>query len=817
MYLRALLLWYLMRTVEGEFFGSDQFKTNVNVLEKGVHNLYNGATKICDFVHRKVISDYYKDLGLVPTEKSSGVNWHEVAKYFIGYLTLSSLLLLLAVCVPIIFSIICCCRSRGRCGRDNMPREKERDRFVRFACSLSLFAVTIAACICLFFAFTSNDILSSRISEPHGLLSKSIANLRNAATYRDNLIIDLLHVKNDSLSIANEAKGELTKTSYRKIFEESTNMKPILLNGGIALNISQRIYKNFYKYKDIYHKVSNYSSIIMEQLANISSKNKIEKCPNYLYDENISNSIKDFQEISIDIMLNIRRNLSYTQEKIISYRNDLKKNFTSAFLAYDRILDEVDGGIRKVETIDEMVAKLRSLPLNRTIAAITSRPWSDTILQYEYMRFGISLGICLLIKTVLIIFFLSVFIPCFCIRKGREKKFISAEIASTFLVLGTGLGILAFSFSLGLIIVLFLSGGVTYSEFCRYTQPSISNLKNTPLGNVIDAVVNERILKGTPVYGIAVTDALYNCPKNISLYKALNLESVLHSQEYFNDGNQIHRVGLLFEELGKGIIPINISRIYPNRHQYQDLINKLKHVKHSEATVKNLTNWLHDARVCLKTARRKSEKNDQFLLYIVIKKYLDPVRKFLEPFKNEFSNLTKDLTLLSKTVEDIRIDLEKQVKAIGNFKQTMVHDPLMNFLNLMKLKFRMDAVKHLIFEEMGKCSEMHESADELVRYGCNEIVQALNAFWVALGISLLLLLLSFAGTTSLVVLNRRKGKNSQCYKELNNAPDSPRTTTTCRINRRNEKKLKTNKSSDMLLLAQNQEETSRRTFDTTTI
>lgn len=798
MYLRALLLWYLMRTGEGEFFGSDQFKTNVNVLEKGVHNLYNGATKICDFVHRKVISDYYKDLGLVPSEKSDGVNWHEVAKYFIGYLILSSLLLLLAVCVPIIFSIICCCRSRGRCGRDNKPREKERDRFVRFVCSSSLFTVTIAACICLFFAFTSNDILSTKISEPNGILSKSITNLRKMANYRDNVINDLLNIKNQTLTIAFKAKRELDGMSYRRVFEDSTDMKAIYVKSKYALAISQRIHENFYKFKDAYQSIHNLSRQVKEHLLNVTVKNQTEACPYDLHLEEIATNVTNFIESSIDTMVNVRNDLSDTIEEVFEYRNSLKKNFSAAFQAYDRIIEEVDEGIKKVLLVDQMVLRLRNLPLNRTISMISNRPWSDIILQYEYMRFGTSLGTCLLLIAILIIFFLSVFIPCLCMRKTRKQKFISAEIAGSCLVLGTGLGIFTFSLSLGLIIVLFLSGGVTYSEVCRYTQPSISNLKNTPLGNVIDAVINERILKGTPVYGIAVTDALHNCKKNVSIYEALNIESVLHLNDYFNDGNQIHRIGNLYEELGKGIIPLDISRIYPARHKSKNFIETLGQLQGGEKLIWNFGNWLHKSRVCLKTAY-ESEKDDE--LKLVIRRKIDYMRNSLP--RSEFKNLTKDLSVVSKVIEDMNNDLDNQVEAISNFEKTMAHIPIKKFYELAKLKFPMNAIKKLIFSEMGRCGILYSSINELVEYGCTEIVQVLNAFWVALGISLLLLLLSFAATTSLVVLNRRKGKNSQCYKELNNPPDSPIAPN--RINRRTDKKSKLTKSSDMLLLTPNPE------------
>ncbi|CAD5123836.1 unnamed protein product [Dimorphilus gyrociliatus] len=800
MYLRALLLWYLMRTAEGEFFGSDQFKTNVNVLEKGVHNLYHSATKICGFIHRKIISDYYKKLGLVPSENGNDINWSEVAKYFIGYITLSSICLVLSIVVPVTFLIICCCRTRGKCGRDNTPREKSRDRTVRIACSSILAVLTIGTFFCLFFAYTSNDILSETVSEPNGVLSKSIRNLKRMANYRDNIIKEMLDLRTKARSLAYKAKKELKDLAFEEIFNNSTDLSEISRQNELAINFTKSIQESFVKYQHDYHYVYNISEKLQEYLPNISLAEQLDNnaCTRLIKSKNLANEIKNFNDNIFKTIENVMKKLSGKITDAYEYRNNLMNNFTVVFKSHKQLIQEADIGAEKIELIDEMISRLRDLPLNRTLVAISTKPMSDNIQHYEFFRFGLSLGLCLLINIILIIYAVALILPCLYGPKHPRKMHASAEVASSFLVLGTGLGIVAFSISLGMVVFLFLFGGITYTEVCRYAQPSISDIGRTPLGNVINAVVNERLLKGTPVYNISVTDVLSNCQSNVSIYEALNLESALHLRDYFNDGDRIDQIGSLYSDLGKAIKPLENHSIYPSKHQFEEFESSLKKFSKGKRYIKRMKDWTEGWHTCFKTLYKHNEIKTVRNLY---KRDIKNMKSIVSNLNNvQYKKILRESRNVSDLISSVSDLFQARIEEIKTFQDRMAVDGIYKIHNMAKLIIPLQSLKHLIFHDMGRCGHLYSSLEELFTFGCTDILQALNAFWVAMGIAVMLLLLSFSATTSLVVLNRRKGKSSQCYKELNNVSDSPRKSAANKLQWRNEKKsLKTVKT-DLLLL-----------------
>lgn len=220
---------------------------NLNVLERGVQHLFDGTTRFLIFIHRKIITDYYERLGLVPSNHADGLTMSAIFDYLIGFVCLAGFCLFLTILVPVISIIVCCCRMRGRCGRENEPYERSQDKSKRICCTGFLFTLVTIAVMSLVLAFTSNNLLATHLSpsKNDGLLAHSVASVEKMATYRDGVIIDLIKLKEMAINTSGiilDTLEDIPKSSV-KFFDKQTNGEMYLQNATKLMSMINVLWK----------------------------------------------------------------------------------------------------------------------------------------------------------------------------------------------------------------------------------------------------------------------------------------------------------------------------------------------------------------------------------------------------------------------------------------------------------------------------------------------------------------------------------------------------------------------------------------------
>ncbi|CAD5125614.1 DgyrCDS13817 [Dimorphilus gyrociliatus] len=770
----------------------EKIDRNLNLLERGVQHLFNGTTKFLVFIHRKIITDYYERLGLVPSNQSDGLTWSAIVDYLIGFVCLAGFCIFLTIIVPVISIIVCCCRMSGRCGRDNNPRERSRDKSKRICCTSFLFVLVSIAVISLVLAFTSNSILSTHLSpaKSGGLLSHSVSSVEKMATYRDGVIVDLLKLKDMAIntsSVVLEALENIPVASV-EFYNEKTESENFLNQSLLLKTISNNLWKKI----DIveanclsFLRISNHINQefdrirpdLREQLKNISKLELLDELQ-LRVDETLrkySNNISSYIDKN-DIRIEFDSALERAQEFLLEQQEVVRRSIYSTI---ETIINETKSGQAKIDSIDAIISRLQKLPLNRTIVALSTPPWTESFQNYEYLRLGTYIGICLLLLTVYAIFVIATILAW--VRgpgEVGEKQSCDAEAASSCLVLAVGLGIVLFSTFMIVITAIFLFGGVAYTEVCRFTQPSLADIEGTPLGRVLDATVNARFLNGTSFSNTSIIEAIKYCKNNSGIYTAMQLESQFHLEQYLNVKNRVDMAAKIFDKIENATSPI----IENYKTLPLELDNIIKDLGNGDFLQTNLQlNGYEEIKIKLDQDQIALKKiygvlNPDGQVTDTLKKLhrrqfpqlingLNDIYNNISSLKEDFLNVTKLSQELYKNLALKKAYIQKDYKMeIGSFTMNKMVAIYKYY------KIYLDPMKNFIFKDMGKCKLLYTSLDQFVNFACTNTIHAFNAYWAAVGVVLLLLLPSFGAAASLVVLFRRTGKRGSLhdYKNLKN-------------------------------------------------
>lgn len=446
----------------------------------------------------------------------------------------------------------------------------------------------------------------------------------------------------------------------------------------------------------------------------------------------------------------------------------------SIYSTVETLINETRSGQAKIDSIDIIIARLQKLPLNRTIVALSTPPWTESFQNYEYLRLGTYIGICLLLLTVYVIFVIATVLAWV---KGPsdvgEKQSCDAEAASSCLVLAVGLGIVLFSTFMIVITAIFLFGGIAYTEVCRFTQPSLADIDDTPLGRVLDATVSARFLNGTSFDNTSVTQAIRHCKNNSGIYTAMQLESQFHLEQYLSVKNRMEMAGKIFNKIDNATSPIvRDHKIFPTH-----LINLIEAIEEYNISGSGLDLPDHDS--------LKAQLNEDQIALKKIYGLLNPDDQVTDTLKklhrrqfpiliSRFNHIEKNITALKEDFEGISAYARKLLQIVkvkdseiqAGLKENIGMHTMAKMMEIYKYyKTYLNPMKNFIFKDMGKCQLLYASIDQFVNFACTNTIHAFNAYWAAVGVVLLLLLPSFGAAASLVVLFRRTGKGLGFYHE----------------------------------------------------
>ncbi|KAK2164259.1 hypothetical protein LSH36_67g06071 [Paralvinella palmiformis] len=706
-------------------------------------------------------------------------DWHTWADHYLGFVICAAVGAAFIILMPLVGLCFCCCRCCGNCGAETDKEEKKSDKCKRGVCAtflLIFILILLAGMVC---GFVTNELLreQSAKDDDHSLLTRVTTEMNSLEAFKTNTVKDF---KNRILDRMNRTALKV----MNKIQDAADSAKDSLGNvtdSADMLNKAMHLAKSAEKINQTMTDVRDVTNLlVMDQgrlISNLSNvkygleqildncpeqacsdlKLKIQKLavgPDFTKVDDISQKLGNVSKV-------LGNNLTYLidegkeeYEDIASrVQTNIKQEMTRAKNEVSKVTDEVK---EKVTKITEDLQKIR---LNDTVASIKSL--QDTVDQYGNYRYYGGMVLCCILLLVVLFGLLGL---CFGVcgdPAGEDAPACNRGVGATILMFGVGLCFLFGWIIMILVLILFLGGGLSYTEVCRYAI----NLPEAPQD--IQNLTNEILSVEFEKLGLNVqaTDIIRDCEQNKGIYKSLKLEQVVNISSVLNLDN--YDIKQKIEELTNSV-NVDLSDVIIFSNYTRDELNKLKdaalnainftsYQKQLEKplTIQNLTEIITEIE---QTADELVPANQD--LASAVRSYADALLDVqnstigaMSLHKNRLAteidalkdavdgppSINEDIDDLIDSLEKAQVRIQKngtilikKIKKLNCFQFIGEHGNEI----LVLLRQDLKELDSQVENDIGRCQPVHRSLTNVLKAGCVSLLDPFNGFWFSIGMSL---------------------------------------------------------------------------------
>ncbi|ELT92251.1 hypothetical protein CAPTEDRAFT_199974 [Capitella teleta] len=509
-------------------------------------------------------------------------DWQSAAKVYLGYLVCVGIGVALLLIVTIGGLCFCCCKCC--CRKKGSRVEKKGDKYKRVSCGVTLaffntvilpkpfncefltsllsrltvpkivnlFVVRDLGVIC---TFVTNELLREQTASdsPESLLPKMAAGLDaynsyivsttndinkelgpNLESSLDNVIAHLDDAPQEALDAIND------QTQVVSLLNQAIQLATAdvgLMAGNVTFIEDTR---------DLLISMgANLTTIINGFNSDVTAR--LTTCP--AADQTTCDSISSANSLTVDndysnlpsltsLQTELRSIVSLNLQDLIEEAIAELSNVSSSLL--DATLDIMDDVSKEVESVKQDVlteARKQSSDISSTLMTMYLNDSSESILEYqsevdEYgnYRYYVGLGLGCLLLLISLFFFLGLMFGACGEPPDDGVSGCTRGVGATILIVGVAFTFLFYWLLIIILMSLFLSGGLLYTETCR----PVINKEDTGVLKLANSLIEDSFEEDL---GLSISTFLRDCEDNFAIYKALHLEKVVDLDSILNLDN----------------------------------------------------------------------------------------------------------------------------------------------------------------------------------------------------------------------------------------------------------------------------------------
>ncbi|PVD34827.1 hypothetical protein C0Q70_06106 [Pomacea canaliculata] len=695
---------------------SSQDDPTVTTMEKGMKPFFDMVKTFLGVVQpEKITTQTWLNLSTLFKDEqfySEQIkDWRKGAKYLIGFAVCVAAGLLFFVVMPIVGLIFCCCRCCcGKCGgrqKKHDPKHAGCKRKSYCTVLLLLNTVALAGVVC---AFVSIDVLHKKLQNENnaGPVGKLTSAIGKAESFVNNTVDE---IQRTILGSYDSAKATIID-DIRKTADTAVSDVLRVLNATALLDQTKALSQDVNKTRDHLQNVATQLAFlstagnalranltrIADEVESICRKST-DSCNNFNRNYYVVNP--DFSKLDnlssqateVSKALDMNRYIQEAEEIVANAKSTTTNSVNNEINASSSSLDSVRMEI--VKGINNVRNSVLELTDWMSDASTRVQNTQEPISTYNKYGWYAGLAISGLLLLIIVLYYVGVMFGLCGERPGFGAPCCNTGTGANFLMAGVGFTFLYTWLLMLVCIILFVTGGIAYTEVCRYfNSHNPSDLQ--AFSNVLrEATAFEKTLFDEKV-NLDVAEILEKCQNNEAVYSVMKLDHMVNITQYTS------------LEVNKNLTAAKLDQM---------AINLL-----SLATMQN--------------DRTNKEK-----LTTLSSELTDLERTLVSAMTNSTRSLNQSLGILEKQVT---IKVKTQILLTGlyqsqtNFnlrKNALVTEQLRVVINDVwnKSQSAVDEILYKVQNENGRCRPLYDSFYMASDSVCVSALDPLNAFWFSLG------------------------------------------------------------------------------------
>ena len=684
-------------------------------------------------------------------------DYNDWISYFSGYIGWSAFGLLMLIAMVIgtfcfcCCSICCCCCC---CSKDQSDNYEKPSSACKIGLSIALLILISAMLPPLSFMVFSAIRLRDQVHSDENVFDT----IRSGITSLDNYAVKTVEQMETSIiGSVNELTGNVTN-DFTDMQNQVIHDMNVETGVASALTNLTNFVNDFIESNNVTIEAENLAEILDDEekdldieLGNIATAivNSIGNCTtlaclkarlnstnletNAKYSE-VKNNLTALGTILDPLVSELETESQFAHDEYTDAINTVISDIDNIT---DTALVELDAALGEMEEyIDDVESKINEFDFENALSEV-DKIEDDAYTPADLLFYAI-VGVSCLICFVILLYFIGILLGFCC--SSDENSTCNQKSASAVLKLGILTTFIIQAFLMVILIAVFLSSGIFYTEFCRH----MVSYNESSVSDIMDEIIDGTILDGVDVT-LSVSKVYTDCGSDRAFYTAFDLEknalnitevvynpaldeAINNLQDY--DSTQTFSVVLLSDDL------------YTLFGDITTLLGKLNFTEHYDELKKDVVDIdVENYIVELNSITDDVEHQDDFVEAISDLEYINTHTIMpMEVNKTELNNLLKELENLlgdEARVNSLQVELDAAEENINNEALTTEilqrnRDSAVVQLDESLETSRIDIIYN-VETNIGQCFVVYHVIANVTDEMCVRTLYPIHGFWFSLG------------------------------------------------------------------------------------
>ncbi|PAA83242.1 hypothetical protein BOX15_Mlig030605g1 [Macrostomum lignano] len=794
-------------------------------LSDSVQPFYEVTEKFLDFIQpfeeSALVTDIFTALfnDTVKSSNSSSsppsYNWQKIiSRYWEsmkGYFILVCIGLFLIIFVPLAGLITCCCRCCCKsCGGKGSQMEKRGSDWRRVLYGVLLIVLTTAMVLGVVLAFISNELVREQMDPSRGKPTM----LANFSLHMAGVAGMLSEVprraRNNSFSAVNALIADIypavgiSMVSLRDTLGSSSKADAVLADALRAMQLlgdAHRHSESYVRHHSNYSGNLNNLNLMLGELRSNLSGIELD-CPfNAIQaDCNLIGSrlptLRVTQNDSQTGLLNVTQLNGLMREvnnteltlQLLSARealNNVSKVGTEIVTDYANAVVKSINSSAELQviwgTVEHLFSSLNSFILNNSykvnstvVNPVTQRASSldETAAHLDLIRYGSFIAIASLASVVIVLWYFGVMYGLCGEPPYEDARCCNKGVGADCLTVGLVIGFISYALLFIVTLALFLSGGLSDTEVCRYLtgRAGASGYKE------LDSDLNQFMRFSSPrlsVYSLnLVSGLLEGCSKgNESITAALNIQNLVQGRHisqrvygFVNESND-----LLMKRRSDLVAKVALDLNFTHAESVSAAAAAQPLIPFLNELHKPLIEGSESVFAAIQNISITASKATDKARFVALFNYLNLNMRQAEMLQQSqfmsLDGLRTSLRQLNATVSEITNRLRDAHNSVHTLYNIEIAIKVAMANLTAQLGFKVQDTIELVVGAAANCAELHQKLKSLIDGPCVKLLRPLNGFWAGMGLCLICMLPCLVLAFKLANLFRKTHKNQADYSD----------------------------------------------------
>ena len=713
-------------------------------------------------------------------EESIRNDWQMWFRHYISYIIAGAFGVVFALIMPIIGCCVCCCRNSSRCGGNPDPMDGKNAHCQRITCNTLLLILTTIALLGVTSCFIATQLIKEQ-TNTDGVMQDLYNSLDSVDSYVDNTQgeISVLQTRLfDDVYRSIRMKLVNLPSNVQTSIGTSTNAGPLLdslqayvasFPGALTLlnNMENKTEDLQMNTQELNTTVDSVKSNFTSDFASCIS-NQIPECETAQILNNNLTVIADFTTGSdLSQAYNAIYNVYYGSNNISSTVEQGLVEYNKIILVVSREGNQTIGEI--IDAFDEFSNKFDDY-INKTLDNIEEIDLTDPKQEISNVtddvdKYGLIVYIVLTVLSsvagLVVIFFLVALMYGVC----GERAGIDAGCCNR----GNGAGllkagvVLIFLFVLVLMLsttVMFLAGGLGYTEICRHVIGNDDTYPNDIqiLDNMITSYVN--------MSGASARTIMQNCKDDKAFYTAFDIETN-YPELNISRATDLSEYGLysLLQELIQQNYDVGSLQLLNQDtiDHLQSVENGLKTVdldSYNDLTTQDITN-VDVAQMAVTFSEYADSVTDPN-----ISELFRQYSAIIQGIQEDITEISDEMQVLSEMVETLEqfnnsMNVNEFTNEMRTAENAITTEAITQAVNDTAISVYSDMdrltseLEYQVRNVIGQCFQMYNAISVSLSSICVSFLYPFNAYWFSMGWCLFFFTLLIPVVLTLMTLYRK--------------------------------------------------------------